>query len=73
MIQVGCLLLVFSFLIHGLELGSNSPLAFSRHSWAFQLRAVIKHDAELAGWVLIVAGLFETRRAIRARGLMRIR
>ncbi len=60
-IRVGCLLLVLSFVIHASELGSHSPLAFDIDSWAYQLRCVVKHDAELAGWILIAAGLLNVR------------
>jgi hypothetical protein len=63
-LRVGCALLVLSFVIHALAIGAPSPLTFARDSWGYQLEGVIKHDAELTGWILIAAGLLSIRRSV---------
>jgi hypothetical protein len=56
-IRAGCVLLVVSFVVHAIEQNALSPLSPSPDSWAYQIRCVLKHDAELAGWILITVGL----------------
>jgi hypothetical protein len=51
-------LLIFSFLLHLFGerllagLGASSPAG-----WAYQVKAVVKHGTEVAGWLLIALGL----------------
>jgi hypothetical protein len=58
LIGVGVLLLAFSFLLHLfgerllLDLGIGSPAGLS-----YQIKAVVKHGTEVAGWLLIALGL----------------
>jgi hypothetical protein len=58
LVGVGLLLLVFSFLLHLfgerllLDLGLSSTTGL-----AYQVKAVVKHGAEVAGWLLITIGL----------------
>ena len=56
-IRAGCLWLVASFIVHLAELA----LVMDPNSWAYQVRCVLKHDAELVGWILIAAGLLSVR------------
>ena len=56
-LRAGSLLLVSSFFIHLAELRSLLLPATDVNSWAYQTQCVLKHDAELAGWILIAGGL----------------
>ncbi len=53
-VRAGCLLLIISFAIHLAE--SKAFVVLNPDSWAYQIRCIVKHDAELSGWVLIGAG-----------------
>jgi hypothetical protein len=70
-IRAGCSFLVLSFAIHASELISRAPFALDADSWAYQVRCVFKHDAELAGWILISAGLVNLLIAARDHGSRR--
>ena len=60
LISSGLLLLVLSFFLHvfGPRLLLDLGLSDST-GWAYQVKAVVKHGAEVAGWFLIAFGLFE--------------
>jgi hypothetical protein len=64
MLQVGCSLLVLSLVFHALLIAAPAPLSFDRDSWAYQLASLVKHDAQLAGWILIAAGILSVRRLL---------
>jgi hypothetical protein len=66
LIRAGCLLLIASFAIHVLEVRSLGG-SLDPETWAYQLRCLAKHDAELAGWVLIAGGLLSVARGTRVR------
>jgi hypothetical protein len=57
LIGVGLLLLAFSFLLH--LFGERLLLAIGANSTglAYQIKAVVKHGTEVAGWLLIALGL----------------
>jgi hypothetical protein len=58
LVGAGLVVLVFSFLLHLFGerllagLGASSPAG-----WAYQVKAVVKHGTEAAGWLLISLGL----------------
>jgi hypothetical protein len=58
LVGAGLVVLVFSFLLHLFgerllaDLGASSPAG-----WAYQVKAVVKHGTEAAGWLLIALGL----------------
>jgi hypothetical protein len=56
-VRGGCLLLVASFVIHAAETKTFGLIVLNPDSWAYQIRCVVKHDAELSGWILIAVGL----------------
>lgn len=64
LLRIGCSLLVLSFAIHALD--SYLWTGFT-DSWAFQVQSVLMHETELAGWILIAAGLLAERRLVRVR------
>lgn len=70
LIGAGLLLLAFSFLTHLsgerllLELRAASPTGL-----AYQIKAVVKHGTEAAGWLLIALGLLRRARGRRPEGM----
>ena len=73
LVGVGLGLLVFSFFLHLFGerllagLGASSPAG-----WAYQVKAVVKHGTEVAGWLLITLGLLRLGLAggLRSRAVM---
>lgn len=63
----GLVLLAASLLLHKVGLGADDSTA-SDFTWAYQITSMIKHGAELAGWMMlatgIVAGSDELRRSL---------
>ena len=61
------LLLAFSFGMHAL-LPKVDSLSSAGNSWAFQIKAMLKHGAELSGWMLLAIGIAAgSRRGPRVR------
>jgi hypothetical protein len=52
----GFLLLAASLLLHKVGLGADDSTA-SDFTWAYQITSMIKHGAELAGWMLLATGV----------------
>jgi hypothetical protein len=52
---VGLVLMATSLLLHKLGLASDSSTA-SDFTWAYQITGIVKHGAELAGWMLLATG-----------------
>jgi hypothetical protein len=69
-LQEGCIVLVLAFGIHGIGEKVVADLGYGPETWAYQIKAVVKHSGELAGWALVAGGLslsiLRTRRTIRA-------
>ena len=70
-VRAGCLLLIISFAVHVAESKAFGFVVLDLDSWAYQIRCIVKHDAELSGWLLVGAGflyliLEKTPRAQRA-------
>lgn len=58
MIVLGSLaLLVCSFVLHAVGPAADVGPGHVDGSWAFQLTAMVKHGAELAGWMLLAIGM----------------
>jgi hypothetical protein len=69
LVGTALVLLAVSFIVH--QYGERLLLAHSApvNGWAFQMKAVIKHGAEVGGWLMAALGLgigIETRNAARA-------
>ena len=61
------LLLGFSFVLHAAipTVDSVSPAG---NTWDFQIKAMLKHSAELAGWMLLATGIAApSRRGLQSR------
>lgn len=69
LIGAGLLLLAFSFFLHvfGPRLLLRDLGLSDTTGWAYQIKAVIKHGTEVAGWFLIALGLFGLRLRERFR------
>jgi hypothetical protein len=52
-------LLACSFALHavGPQADAHSAAYVETHSWAYQLTGMLKHSAELAGWMLLATGV----------------
>jgi hypothetical protein len=50
------ILLALSALLHQVGLDAD-VLNYSNQSWSYQITAVVKHGAELAGWILILTAV----------------
>jgi len=53
----GCIVLVGAFVVHGIGAWIVQRLGLGPDSWGYQLKAVVKHTGELAGWVLVAFAL----------------
>jgi hypothetical protein len=58
LILAGLGLLAISFLIHLTGETALDKLGLAQNGWARQLKAVIKHGAEVTGWLLIALALY---------------
>ena len=52
----GLVLLTASLLLHKVGLAADSSTA-SDYTWAYQITGMLKHGAELAGWMLLATGI----------------
>jgi hypothetical protein len=70
LVREGCIVLIAAFVVHGLGEKLVAELGYGPDTWAYQIKAVIKHSGELAGWALVAAGLVLalSRQALAARG-----
>ena len=64
-LREGCIVLVVAFVVHGIGTKVVSMLGLGPETWGYQLKAVVKHSGELAGWVLIAGGLVAAAAAAR--------
>jgi hypothetical protein len=70
LIGTALVLLAASFLVHQFAERLLLDLGAPVDGWAFQVKAVVKHGAEVAGWLLVALGLgigFMARRPNRPR------
>jgi hypothetical protein len=56
LIWAGLALLIVSLLLHKVGLAADDSLA-SDFTWEYQITGMVKHGAELGGWLLVVTGL----------------
>lgn len=55
-VWAGLVLLAVSLLLHKVGLDADSSTA-SDYTWPYQLVGIVKHGAELAGWMLVATGV----------------
>ena len=59
--RLGLLLLAFSFLIHLVGPRIVTALGGGYRSWPYELKGILKHSTELAGWMLMATALLAGR------------
>jgi hypothetical protein len=69
LVREGCIVLVAAFVVHGIGEKVVADLGYGPETWAYQIKAVVKHSGELAGWALVAGGLVLAlpRRALAVR------
>jgi hypothetical protein len=65
LVRAGLFLLVFSFVVHAA--GPSVVSALGGGDWAYQLKGVLKHSAELGGWMLVATGVAAPASRARSR------
>jgi len=55
-VWAGLILMALSLLLHKVGLAADASTA-SDFTWAYQLEGMVKHGAELAGWMLLATGI----------------
>ncbi len=69
-VRAALALLAFSFVVHIVGLKIVEALGYGYRSWAYELKGLLKHTTELAGWILVATGLLAGERdtaSLRAR------
>ena len=56
LVWAGLILMATSLLLHKVGLSADDSTA-SDYTWAYQITSMIKHGAELAGWMLLATGI----------------
>jgi predicted membrane protein len=56
LVIAGLVLLAFSFLVHAVGATVVTGLGYDARSWAWQVKGILKHCTELAGWALLATG-----------------
>ena len=51
------LLLGCSFALHSVGLDTDATHDFLNHSWGYQISGMVKHGAELAGWIFLASAM----------------
>jgi len=64
-VRVGLLLLVLSFVVHAVGAALVTALGYSADSWPYEIKSMLKHSSEMAGWMLLAAGLLASARHSR--------
>lgn len=59
-VWAGLILMVASLLLHKVGLAADTS-ASTDYTWAYQITGMVKHGAELAGWMLVVTGVVAGR------------
>ncbi|MGH2887830.1 MAG: hypothetical protein ACRDPA_34895, partial [Solirubrobacteraceae bacterium] len=57
LVRVSLYILAFSFVVHIVGLRIVHALGYAGNSWPYEIKALLKHTAELAGWMLLGTGV----------------
>ena len=57
MVRVGLFVLAFSFVAHVVGPRIVTHLGYGVGSWPYELKGILKHSTELAGWILVGTGV----------------
>jgi hypothetical protein len=56
-VRVALFLLAFSFVVHLVGLKIVNSLGYDGNSWPYQVKSLLKHGTELAGWTVLATGI----------------
>jgi hypothetical protein len=56
-VRLALCLLAFSFVVHVVGLKVVNSLGYDGNSWPYQVKSLLKHGSELAGWTLLATGI----------------
>jgi hypothetical protein len=65
-VWAGLILMATSLLLHKVGLAADASTA-SDFTWAYQITGIVKHGAELAGWMLLATGIVAAVEGRRGR------
>jgi hypothetical protein len=60
-VRAGLAALVFSYVVHVFGPHVVAALGYAGNTWPYQVKGMLKHSAELAGWLLVAIGVFQGR------------
>jgi hypothetical protein len=60
-VRTGLAALVFSFVVHVFGPHVVAALGYAGNTWPYQIKGMLKHSGELAGWMLVAIGIFQAR------------
>lgn len=60
-LRAGLAALAFSFAVHIVGPHVVAALGYEENTWPHQIDGILRHSAELAGWMLVAIGIFQGR------------
>jgi len=60
--RAGLACLAFSYVVHAFGPHVVADLGYAGNSWPYQVKGMLKHSGELAGWLLVAIGIREGQR-----------
>jgi len=66
-VRLGLGALVLSYVVHAFGPHVVAALGYAGNTWPYQVKGMLKHSAELAGWLLVATGVFEARPVATSR------
>jgi len=66
-VRTGLAALVFSYAVHAFGPHVVAALGYGENTWPYQVKGMLKHSAELAGWLLLAIGISQGRPRIGPR------
>jgi hypothetical protein len=61
LVRAGLAALAFSYFVHVFGPHVVAALGYAGNTWPYQVKGMLKHSAELAGWLLVAIGVFQGR------------
>jgi hypothetical protein len=60
-VRGGLAALAFSYVVHAFGPHIVAALGYAGDTWPYQVKGMLKHSAELAGWLLVAVGIHQAR------------
>jgi len=67
-VRAGLAALVFSYAVHAFGPHVVAALGYGENTWPYQMKGMLKHSTELAGWLLVAIGISQERPRIGSPG-----